>query len=321
MIEGTIAMTSSRFLRAVSALSSLIVASATANPTLADVLYTGDGASAGVYALGQESVQSGSIPATIDESTSVNFTRYDSNGNPYSASVPVAVDASASATPGASTLLQLRLSLSAPDIGTISAGNDPVVSSDAGAQWGNVTTTVQAPSGSQMPSSIRLEFQVNYPAADLNLYQGAGLRSAYLSFTGAPMVPLPAAGTAIESGEQAAQVQPNGTLAASFHMDVPLSPSGVSTSPFSVLLSDWISELSSNRTTSINDALSVSLKGIYLPDGTSLTADGYSVTFDSAAGPIRLLPETATPEPATWAAWSVIATAGALMLRRHRARM
>ena len=63
--------------------------------------------------------------------------------------------------------------------------------------------------------------------------------------------------------------------------------------------------------------MSLSLTGIYLPNGKSLTADGYSVTFNSVAGPIQL--ET-VPEPATWAAWGVIATFGALIFRRRRAR-
>jgi MYXO-CTERM domain-containing protein len=183
------------------------------------------------------------------------------------------------------------------------------------AYWGNVTATVQLPSGSPMPSSIRLEFQVNYSPSDVDAHQG--LRAAYVGLTGSPMMLLPPAGSVIQDGEQPAQVQPNGSLFASFHVDVPISSSGVSTRPFSVVLTDWLPGLTPNTATSIRDAMSVSLKGIYLPDGTSLTADGDSVTFDSAAGPIQL--ETA-PEPATWAAWGLIGAYGALRLRRRRAR-
>ena len=88
-----------------------------------------------------------------------------------------------------------------------------------------------------------------------------------------------------------------------------------------MVLSDWFPGLPSNMSTSINDAISVSLKGINLPNGTSLTADGYSVSFNSAAGPIQLGPVSQpVPEPTTWAVWGVMAACGALRLRRRRGR-
>jgi hypothetical protein len=305
MFEGAIAMICSRwrFRRAIPGLAALGVALVLAPMSRADVLYTGNGATAGAFAFGQESVQSGSTPAAVDATTS-------------SPGLPAATaDASASATPGAADLLQVHVAFSAPNV---TSGNYPWMGSwDAGAQWGNVTAAVQAPSGSPMPSSIRLEFQVNYSAADVNLNEGSSPgRIVGVAVTGGSYF-LPPAGTALQDGEQPAQIQPNGSLTAGFHVDVPLSASGVSTSSFSVVLSDWFPGLPSNLSTSINDALSVSLTGIYLPDGTSLTADGYSVTFHSAAGPIRLEP---VPEPATWAAWGVIAAYGAWTLRRRRAR-
>jgi hypothetical protein len=132
-----------------------------------------------------------------------------------------------------------------------------------------------------------------------------------------PQVLLPAAGTAIQQGEQPATLLPNGSLTASFHVDVPLSPSGVSTHPFSVSLVDWFGGVPSNLSTSIKDAMSVSLTGIDLPNGQSLTADGNSVTFNSAAGPFWVEP---APEPATWAAWGMIVAYGALRHHRRRAR-
>jgi hypothetical protein len=295
----------------------LVLALVAAPPSRAGVIYTGNGAGASVEAFSQTAVQSGSTPAAIDTSATVHYTNFSASGNATPGSVTASVNASASATPGGADLFQLLTSFSAPNPGNLSGTTSPYTGVDSGAYWGNVTATVHAPAGSSMPSSIRLEFQVNYAPADVDAYQGLGIRTSYLWFTGSSLVLLPPAGAAIQPGEQPAQTQSNGSLTAGFHLDVPLSASGVSTSPFAVGLTSAFPGITSNSATSISDAISVSLTGIYLPDGASLTAEGYSVSFNSEAGPIQLLP---VPEPATWSCWGLIAGCGALMLRRLRAR-
>jgi hypothetical protein len=295
-----------------SGLVALIVVSTAGTPVRADVIYSGNGAGASIITLGQTAYQSASTAAIVSATTPVSYTNYDSNNNPSPGSVTVTTDASASATPGAANLLQLQTSFSAPNPGNFAGPTSPFTGILESASWGNVTTTVQAPAGSPLPSSIQLEFQVNYAPADADTYNG--LRSAYIGLTGAPLLLLPPAGQAIQNAEQPAQTQPNGSLTADFHLHVPLSASGVSTNTFSVMLAATFPGITSNTATSINDAMSVSLKGVYLPDGTPVSADGYNVSFNSVAGPFELEP---VPEPAMWTVWGAITAVGALMLRRR----
>jgi hypothetical protein len=299
--------------RAFSGLGALAVALVLAAPGSADVIYSGNGASATVNTFDQVAVQSGSSPALVSGSTAVTYTNYDMNNNASPGSVTATMNASASATPGETNLLQLQTSFSAPDPGRFSGPTSPNTDILEDAQWGNVTATVGAPAGSPMPGSIRLDFQVNYAPQDVNVY--GGIRSSYLSITGSPVMLLPAAGSVLQTGEQPAQVQANGSLTATFHLDVPLSSAGVSLTPFAVALSAQFPGLMPNMPASISDAMSVSLTGIDLPDGSSLAANGYNVSFNSVAGPIQF--ET-VPEPATWACWAVITAFGALKLRSRR---
>lgn len=307
----------SRFRRAIPGLVAFVVAGALVPPAWSDILFTGNGASAGVNTFDQTAVQSGSTPALIDARTAVNYTNYDMNNNASPGSVTATVIASAVANPGTANLLQLNTMFWAPDPGRFAGPTDPWTGILENAYWGNLTAKVDPQAGSPMPSSIRLEFQVNYAHSDIDRSMGLGIPSAYVSLTGSPMIPLPAAGSVMQFGEAPAKTQSNGSLTASFHLNVPLSSSGVSISPFALGLSAAFPGILNNSASSINDAMSVSLTGIYLPDGTSLTADGYGVTFHSVAGPIQF--ET-VPEPATWTAWSVIAGFGALMLRHRRTR-
>jgi hypothetical protein len=61
-----------------------------------------------------------------------------------------------------------------------------------------------------------------------------GSHTAYLFMTGAQVMLLPAAGSIIQNGAPPAQLQANGSLTASFHVDVPLSALGVGTNPFTI---------------------------------------------------------------------------------------
>ncbi len=283
----------------------------------ADVIYTGNGATAGVTVFGQVANQTGASPASILTTEPVTFTPYTVGLiNQPQQTVTVSGSAMASATPGAGSLLQVGDSFSSPYQGLTVGASSAGTSVDAGASWGNVTTTVTPPAGGSMPGALRLEFQVNYPAADANLYNGGGMRSSYAYFTGTPIAILPAAGSALQNGEAPAQAQANGTVTAGFHVDVPLSTKGVSTSSFSVGVASWLQGMIGSPPYNQQDAIKLSLVGIDLANGTALPSN-YTVTFNSVAGPMQLVP---TPEPATLAGWGVLTAFGALAARRMRLR-
>jgi hypothetical protein len=317
-VEGTIVVIASDsrrrrvIARAISGFVAVAVGFASTARIRADAVYTGDGLGAWVNTFDQTAYQTGGAPAVISTATTVNYTNYDMNNNAKPGSVIASVYASGAATPGGATLLQMQTSLLAPAPGRFGGPMSPGTETQGAAYWGNVTTTVGAPAGASMPSSIRLDFQVNYSPADANAYFGT--RTAYLSMTGSPLMLLPAAGSIIKYAEPPAQMQADGTLTASFHLDVPLSSSGVSASPFAISMVEMLPGITNSAATSLHDKISVSLTGIDLPDGTPLLTAGYSVTFNSVPGPLAI--ETA-PEPATWATWGVMAAVGALMLRRR----
>ena len=174
------------------------------------------------------------------------------------------------------------------------------------------------------PSSVRLEFQVNYQSPSLmNQY---GLTTYYspsvplagqvLAVYGPGSVTLTEAGTPLQPGEPAVQAQPNGSLTGTFHLDLPLSAAGKS-QLFSLALSSDLEtfQIMTHWTGNINEAMSLSLVGIYLPDGTPASAAGYNVTLDSGEPP----PPIPVPEPATATLWCLLAASGAAILRRGRA--
>ena len=169
--------------------------------------------------------------------------------------------------------------------------------STAAASWNNVQATVTGPAGTAVPDSIRLEFQVTYqtPTTYSNSFIVNGLGWAAFPFgltvNGAPMT-LTAAGTPLQAGEQPVQALANGSLTGFFHLDLPVSALGTS-QQFSLGLGSDLAGL--GRT--LSDSETLSLAGIYLPDGTPISADGYNMSFGWAY-PYR--PSSRYPTGAIW---------------------
>lgn len=301
--------------------SAVVVAGAIAwtAPSVAargDVIYTGSGAGANASGLNpQYSQQQGTTPASATANVTAT---YEHNGIVLvPGSTPVTMAASALATPGAATLLQVHTSFSSPDPGSIVGAIRPADWVNANAWWNNVDATVQGPAGSPPPSSIRLEFQVNYGLPELMNQFGI---SSYtqpgqaLLMNNYPML-LTDAGTPLQAGEPAVQWQ-NGSLSGTFHIDLPLSAAGVS-QQFSLGVSSDLDlgRLLYHYPGTLNNTISVALKGIYLPDGTPIAAAGDNVTFTSGLTPPPPVP---APEPATLAGWCLLLACGGMILRRAR---
>ena len=106
-----------------------------------DVLYSGTGAIAWVDALDQTAAQVGSTPAYLSDSANVKYTIFPSTpgGSSYAT-----VTASASATPGATTLLQIQNYLSVtPAQGQPVRAESPPPESKVSATWGDVAATLK----------------------------------------------------------------------------------------------------------------------------------------------------------------------------------
>ncbi len=284
-----------------------------------DVLYSGNGASAYVIVLGHYDNQDGSIPASLSGSATVKYTIY-----PFTpgGSSNVTATASASATNGATNLLQIQnyLSATAAQGQVVGAFSPTAPESQASATWGNVAATVQAPAGSPLPSSIQLDFRINYQNPDPTVFTALGIPNNGLGWPANPLsltvngypIYLTGAGTPLQSGEQPVQTLPNGMLSGTFHLDLPLSSSGTS-SLFSISLGSDLAALGQT----LSDTKSLSLLGIYLPDGTPIPAD-YNVTFDS--GEPAPLPPPSVPEPTPLAVWGILTGIGALIVHRRKSR-
>jgi hypothetical protein len=281
-------------------------------------IFTGTGAGAYVGEVNQYATQTGSTPASVSGTATFQFTHFDAGQS--TGTTTGSFTASASAIPGSTDLLQLHATFSSPGGG---AGGIVGVSQPGSfyyetADWSNVGATVTGPAGSPLPTSVQLEFQVNYYYSIGGLFQPQPFPSTQpqsLMLNGYPIT-LTAAGTALQPGETPVQAQPNGSLMGSFHVDLPLSSLG--TSPlFSLSLNsqNWGLLSYPGGPVDLQTWMSLSMTGIYLPDGTALAQDGYNITFDSGqTPPPSVIP---APEPTTLAAWCLM-TAFAMVFARSR---
>ncbi len=261
----------------------------------ADVIYSGDGASAQASVLDQLSEQVGASPASINSTATINYTQFPSTP----ATVVVSESGYAAATPGGANLLQISSTFSSPYAGQTVGASHPDPDPYIAASWYNVAATVSAPAGSSLPSDIRLEFQVTYtPQSQLSQYGVAsiGFTAQSLSVNGRPLA-LTDAGTSLQPGMPAVVARPDGSLTGSFAVDLPLSSAGMSNQFSLGLLYNPIGLL--NYTTTMSEGMTLSLTGILLPNGMPISSEGYSVTFDSGL-PAPLVP---TPEPTSWMLW------------------
>lgn len=283
----------------------------------ASPVFTGDGARAWVYGLNEYRVQEDGRPASIAGVTSIEYTRF----RPFEpASVPVTYAAAASSTPNASgaNLLELRARATAPDPGDTVGVRTPYPLIELGATWSNVVATVHAPADAAPPGSIRLDFEVAYTRPEAIRTEDWGSQFFHRTETldvnrGSYL--LPSEGGRILEGQTAVREGPDGLLHMGFHLDLPLSADGVS-KQFSVSLGARIPALVEMTAIDNVSLMSLSLKGISLPDGTALEAAGYTIGFESG---LPAPPEPSIPEPSTWIAWTVIAAGSARLIGRARA--
>jgi len=107
---------------------------------------------------------------------------------------------------------------------------------------------------------------------------------------------------------------PDGNQTGTLNITLALHPNGVS-DPFSLSVSSIGSSsplVDALSTSSYSSSISLSLTGVTLPDGTPLSAAGYSASFASGMA----LPEQPVPEPATVVVWGLLAAAA--LTFRHR---
>ena len=285
--------------------------------------FSGTGFGASAQALDQYSSQSGSNPASASTTTTIHYTLFPtatSNG-PTPASIQATASAYAAAGPatGDGNLLEIRSYGYTNNPGMTVGAYSVSPQTETSATWSGVAATVLAPAGSALPGSIRLEFQATYsPPSSLTSFgiQGPSFAPQQVTlinqFGTGTNLSLVGAGTALQPGEAPVQLNAAGLLQGDFHLDLPLSSSGVSQVFGLSLASDLPVMLSSLNVTNINN-MSLALVGMELPDGTSLDAQGYSVSFQSGL-PYAPLP---VPEPAAWAAWGLVAAVCGLRCRRR----
>ncbi len=277
----------------------------------ADVIYSGDGASAQASVLDQFSQQVGASPASINSTATINYTQFPSTP----ATVVVSESGYAAATPGGANLLQISSTYSSPyapqTVGASRPDPDPYIA----ASWSNVAATVSGPAGSSLPSDIRLEFQVTYtPQSQLSQYGVAsiGITAQTLNVNGRSLT-LTDAGVPLQAGMPAVVARSDGSLTGSFSVDLPLSSAGTS-NQFNLGLVYNPIGLLNHTPTPMSEGMTLSLTGILLPNGMPISSEGYNVTFDSGL-PAPVVP---APEPTTWMLWCAVAAIGVLNRVRPR---
>ena len=286
--------------------------------------FSGSGYGAYAAALDQFSEQSGSTPAQGSSSTSIQTDLFPSGGDlvPTPTTIPATASAFAAAGPatGDGNLLEIRSYGHTDSHGQTVGASSPWPDTQTNAGWTGVVATVSGPTGSTLPSTIRLEFQATYsPPSSLTPW---GIQSSVFSpqeltlinhYGGGNDLNLVNAGTALQPGEAPVKLTSAGLLQGNFHIDLSLSPSGVS-QPFGLALASNLPVmLYMGQSLTNSNFMSVSLAGITLPDGSSLDSQGYSVNFQSGL-PYDPNP---VPEPATWVMWGLVAAGYGLRVQRR----
>ena len=306
----------------IAALTCACVAITLANSCRADAINSWQGASASVNAGGQQATNAG---ATASASTGGTYTLSSEwggnwNGGPYPLSIPINSGGSASASGNPDNLLTASTSLYIPPTSPLGG---PVVGSEnpiqATASWNNDSLIVHAPPGASLPDSVQLQFKVDLSPGITMAGPENGNLSIGINGINTNLTPG-AWGQPLGGDLGGVKLQPywlgsTGYLqTGTFNITLALHPNGVS-DPFSLSVSSVGSSsplVDALYTSSYSSSISLSLTGVTLPDGTSLTAAGYGVSFASGMA----LPEQSVPEPATFVVWGLLATAA--LTFRHR---
>jgi hypothetical protein len=290
------------------------------------------GASASTTYDSQSSSQQG---ATASASSSGQSTlSIQPTSNPVVAQDPIPLQTSGSVGASAGIdpahLLQVTASANSPDPGSsyvILGSND---SATASASWSNDAVMVKAPAGSSTPDMIRLNFTMTFvtpgtlPGATLTatfngqkdvVYSSYGTSFSHVDASGNVTNGTPASIDSTNANGGTSSPYPAGGLKDSFHIDLPVSSSGLS-APFNLSLA-LNPPVGLNRDTpTIFDGLAgnLALTSVTLPDGTILSSLGDSVSFESGLG----VPD-AVPEPASLLAWG-LGLAGVVAWKTRRVR-
>ncbi len=307
----------------ITALTCACVAITLANSCRADAINSWQGASASVNAGGQQATNAG---ATASASTGGTYTLSSewSVGNGYNPlSIPINSGGSASASGNPDNLLTASTYLKYRPTGDLLA---PILGPDnpiqATASWNNDSLIVHAHSGASLPNSVQLQFKVDLWPGLTSTFVSPGLNgNLSIGINGINTNLTPVApgqyfwGVAGDLGGVKLQPSsPDGNQTGTLNITLALHPNGVS-DPFSLSVSSIGSSsplVDALSTSSYSSLISLSLTGVTLPDGTPLTAAGYSASFASGMA----LPEQPVPEPATFVVWGLLAVAAFTL--RHR---
>jgi hypothetical protein len=239
------------------------------------------------------------------------------------------VTASAGGNPA--NLLQVTASANSNNPGTLGDGVGTNVYGNAAASWNNDAAIVSGPAGASLPGTIRLNFMLTFSGAN-GFGEYSTLTASYngtkLSYVGTDdpsfhpwgINPSPSNAGAVDSSTVNGKNSfgfgfAGDSVTDTFHLDLPVSKAGIS-DPFSLSLQlTPFQGLISNTTTNYSGlTASLALNSVTLPDGTSLSELGDSVSFESG-----LSAPVAAPEPASFLAWGLVASiAGLVASRRFR---
>jgi hypothetical protein len=307
-----------------------------------DAMGPWNGASASTTVFDQSASQQGATAEASSSKTQIidymdYFGGSDSDG--------VSGSASASATGQPDRLLSVQSQYEAGDPGTPAVtptfqGPGPVMAS---ASWTNDAVILTPPVGGTLPDSVRLQFALtvtplipdnsnlyggpffSLPIESLNTVQVRANNQSYTvgqSNVEGPWMTSPPVGNGSSSAFDSVTTFPPSLIAfpdprdnryqtiGTFHLDLPLSASGVS-APFNLMLALPL-------TTGVFPMYSIleaqsavlALTDVTLPDGTALISKGYGVTFESGM-------PSPVPEPTSLACWGLVASAAGWVGRRR----
>lgn len=285
----------------------------------ADAIRPWSGASASARVFVPSSASSTQSGATASASSANTMdVSYEPRMRPWlTFSVPVTGSASAQATGRADGLLRVDADYSAPNPGSspfIPDGTTQPV--EAAANWSGDRVLIHSSTGSGLPTMVRLNVAVDFAAGSYVDFSGGALTFGQVGVTANSLSATITGGFNSSNGRFGTTsgslafdtASPAGSFYTdasgrqyheTFHLDLPVSASGVS-NPFSLGLSaSPLSELVSNARlfSEIKDA-TLSLTSITTTDGRLLSDLGDSVTFTSGmlAPGVQPMP---IPEPSS----------------------
>lgn len=306
-----------------------------------DAMGPWNGASASTTVFDQNASQQGATAAASGSETQ-SFEYVGSSGYPPGLyHIPVSGSASAIATGRPDQILSIQSQYQTPNPGKLGPPFGTPGEVRASASWTNDAVILTPPVGGTLPDSVRLQFALtvapqtpaNYyspyydvPEQHFSSFGTIQLRANNQSYTVGPwmasqvgdrsssafdsVTTYPASATAIPTLDPVTKLPGVIRSIGTFHLDLPLSASGVS-DPFHLTLESRLSTgLAQSSAIKIYHNAVLALTDVTLPDGTSLISKGYGVTFESGM-------PSPVPEPTSLACWGLVASAAGWVGRRR----